>query len=99
VALLRSLRDARLVGPTSGSIIRVPFALRLAEDIGADSAATVVARWSARGVSAYGLRQLNGDVSIFTGAFQTPAQATLLADSLRTLGVTPTLVYRTGRVF
>lgn len=99
VALLRSLRDARLVGPASGSIIRVPFAFRLAEGIGADSAAAVVARWSARGVSAYGLRQLNGDVSIYTGAFQTPAQAALLADSLRTLGVTPTLVYRTGRVF
>lgn len=99
VALLRSLRDARLVGPASGSIIRVPFAFRLAEGIGADSAAAVVARWSARGVSAYGLRQLNGDVTIYTGAFQTPAQAALLADSLRTLGVTPTLVYRTGRVF
>jgi hypothetical protein len=98
-ALLTRLRTAGQIGATSGSIIRVPFAFRLEQGLPVDSATTAIGRWRARGVRAYALRQTDGSVTLFTGAFQTPAQATLLADSLQGAGIPPTLVYRTGRTF
>jgi len=36
---------------------------------------------------------------LYTGAFESPAQATALADSLRGVGITPALAYRLGRAF
>jgi hypothetical protein len=48
---------------------------------------------------AYALLQPDGSAIVYTGAFESPTQATLLADSLRALRVAPVLVYRTGRAF
>ncbi len=99
LALLTRLRDAEQIGATSGSIIRVPFAFRIEEGVAVDASGAAIARWMQRGIRAYALRQTNGAVTLYTGAFQTPAQAALLADSLRVAGIPPTLVYRTGRTF
>jgi hypothetical protein len=48
---------------------------------------------------AYALRQGDGSATLYTGAFESSWQATVLADSLRAVGVAPVLVYRTGRGF
>ena len=98
-ALLTRLREAGEVGESSGSIIRVPYALRLEQGLAVDSTSAALERWRRRGVRAYALRQTDGTVTLFTGAFQTPAQATLLADSLQGAGIPPTLAFRTGRTF
>jgi hypothetical protein len=97
--LLQRLRQAGQVGDSAGSIIRVPFALRLAEGLAVDSAPLAIDAWRRRGVRAYALRQTDGRVTVYTGAFQTPAQAGLLADSLQSAGITPALAFRTGRPF
>ena len=48
---------------------------------------------------AYAMMQTNGTATLYTGAYQAPFQAKRLADSLRALGITPVLAYRTGRAF
>lgn len=98
-ALLTRLREADEVGDSSGSIIRVPYAFRLEQGLAVDSTDAALARWRRRGVRAYALRQTDGSVTLYTGAFQTAAQATLLADSLQAAGIPPTLAFRTGRNF
>ncbi len=96
-ALLRRMRDEKLIG--SGSIVRVPYAIRLEKDISIDVAQARTASFVRRGIIAYALRQSDGSATIFTGAFETPHQAIRLADSLRSTGITPVLVHRTGRAF
>ena len=98
-AVLVRLREAGQMGDSSGSVIRVPYAFRLEQGVAVDSAPTALARWRRRGVLPYALRQTDGTVTVYTGAFQTPAQATLLADSLQGAGIPPTLAFRTGRTF
>ncbi len=99
LALLQRLRDAEQIGAASGSIIRVPFAFKLEDGLTPDDAPAALAQWTRRGIRAYALRQTSGAVTLYTGAFQNPAQATLLADSLYGVGIAPMLVYRTGRIF
>ena len=98
-ALLRRMRDEKLMGTGSGSIVRVPYALRLEDSVSGDQAFARLAAYARRGILAYALRQQDGSVTIYTGAFEAPRQATLLADSLRTTGIEPVLVLRTGRAF
>jgi hypothetical protein len=98
-ALLTRLRVAGQVGATSGSTIRVPFAFRLEEGLAVESTSDAIERWARRGIRAYVLRQTSGDVTVYTGAFQTPSEAIPMADSLHAVGIPPTLVYRTGRTF
>ncbi len=99
LAMLQRLRDAEQIGAASGSIIRVPFAFKLEDGLTPDNTSAALARWTSRGIRAYALRQTSGAVTLYTGAFQNPAQATWLADSLYGAGIAPTLVYRTGRTF
>jgi hypothetical protein len=96
-ALLRRMREEKLLG--SGSIVRVPYALLLEDSVTADMAFARIAAFARRGIVAYALRQQDGRITIYTGAFELPRQATLLADSLRTTGIEPVLVLRTGRAF
>jgi hypothetical protein len=67
--------------------------------VGADTVGAVVTAFVERGVPAYALRQADGSATVYAGAFEAPEQSALLAQSLRQLGLAPTLVYRTGRVF
>ena len=96
-ALLRRMREENLIN--SGTVVRVPYALRLEDSVAADLAFGRIAAFARRGILAYALRQQDGRVTIYTGAFEFPRQATLLADSLRTTGIEPLLVLRTGRAF
>jgi hypothetical protein len=95
--LLQQLRSTKVM--SGGSVTSVPFALRLEGGVSAESISTRVGVYSKRGILAYALQQTNGTATLFTGAFESPQQATTLADSLRALGITPVLAYRTGRAF
>lgn len=95
--LLAGLRAAKIVN--GGSVASVPFALRLEGGVPATAASTRIAAYERRGILAYALQQANGSLTLFSGAFESPIQATTLADSLRALGITPVLAYRTGRAF
>ncbi|MBY0492142.1 MAG: hypothetical protein K2R93_20040 [Gemmatimonadaceae bacterium] len=96
-ALLVKMRSQKLI--SAGSIVTVPFALRLESNVSTALAPVRLGALKARGIVAYALRQPSGNANIYTGAFETPAQAVPLADSLRATGVAPVLVYRTGRAF
>jgi hypothetical protein len=96
-ALLARLRSEKIIG--AGSIVSVPFALRLETRVTPALVPTRLAALSTRGIMAYALRQADGSASVYTGAFESPTQATALADSLRAVGVAPVLAYRTGRGF
>jgi len=95
--LLARLRADKVIG--SGSIVSVPFAFRVESKLTTSLVPTRLAALATRGIIAYALRQDDGSATIYTGAFETPLQATALADSLRAVGVAPVLVYRTGRGF
>lgn len=96
-SLLTKLRTQKIVG--SGSIVSVPYALRLARNVTPTLIPTRLAELANRGIIAYALLQSDGSANVYTGAFESPTQATPLADSLRALRVAPVLVYRTGRAF
>ena len=96
-SLLTALRAQKIVG--SGSIVSVPYALRLARNVTPTLIPTQLAELANRGIIAYALLQPDGSATVYTGAFESPMQATPLADSLRALRVAPVLVYRTGRAF
>jgi len=96
-SLLVKLRAQKIVG--SGSIVSVPYALRLARNVTPTLIPTRLAELANRGIIAYALLQPDGSANVYTGAFESPTQATPLADSLRALRVAPVLVYRTGRAF
>ncbi|MEO7359021.1 MAG: hypothetical protein ABI120_01740 [Gemmatimonadaceae bacterium] len=98
-ALLTRLRTAKILGESSGTIVRVPFAFRLEEGLSVEAAPRIIADYDRRGISAYALKQEDGQVSVFTGAHETVKKAAYLGDSLRSQGVKAVLVYRTGRAF
>jgi hypothetical protein len=95
--LLAQLRSANMV--ISNNLAIVPFALRLEGGVSAIAAAARIVEYQKRGIQAYALQQPDGNITLYTGAFETPRQAIILADSLRKLGRTPVLAYRTGRSF
>ncbi len=96
-AMLANLRARKVVG--AGSVLSVPYALRLEDSIAANAVPARLAEWKVRGIVAYALRQPNNRATIVTGAFESPKQANILADSLQRIGITPVLIYRTGRAF
>lgn len=95
--LLGALRTKKVIG--SGSIVRVPYALRLESNVASSMVPARLAALTTRGIQAYALRQGDGSANVYTGAFESPVQATALADSLRATGIAPVLAYRTGRAF
>ena len=99
VSFLATLRARGLVRDDMGRVLRAPYALRLVERMPPEQRTAAIARWAARGISAYALLQDDGRASLFAGAFETPGQSVLLAVSLRDIGVEPVLAFRTGRMF
>jgi len=95
--LLSKLRAAQLI--SGGNITSVPFAFRLEGGVAAANVSNRITSYDTKGVMAYVMMQTNGTATLYTGAYQAPFQAKRLADSLRALGITPVLAYRTGRAF
>jgi hypothetical protein len=97
--LLALLRRHGMLRTNWGQVKRRPLALMIQSQVPADSAGDAVATYVERGIPAYALQQSDGSATLYAGAFETPEQARLLAESLRASGLAPTLVYRIGRVF
>ena len=98
-SLLATLRQHGMLRTNWGQVKRRPLALMVQTGLTADSATAAVAGFVQRGIPVYALRQADGSATLYAGAFETPEHASLLAESLKTSGLAPTLVYRTGRVF
>ncbi len=98
-ALLLALRAHGQLSETSGTVVRVPLAFLIERDVAADAAAARVAAFAARGLPVYALRQADGRVWLYAGAFASAADTTPLGNALRAAGVHATLAYRTGRPF
>jgi hypothetical protein len=100
--LLATLRRRRIVPDSAGTVVRAPLAL-LVDTIPSRAGMTsrirnVLDSLSAKGVTAYALLQSDGSARIYSGAFDKPQQSSLAATALRVAGLTPVLVYRTGRL-
>ena len=98
-SLLSKLLAAHSITPGTAMIVRVPLALMLDRDLPPDSARTRVRALRLVGIPAYALTQSDGTTRIYAGAFEKPEQTIQLADQLRSAGLFPAVVYRTGRAF
>jgi hypothetical protein len=98
-SLLTALRRRRMLDAASGTVVRLPFAFLIDSGVPPGAVAGMVATYADRGQPVYALRQPNGSAWLFAGAFESPAQSSLYAESLRASGITPVLVYRKGRPF
>ena len=96
-SLLTRLRTEKLLA--SGSVVRTPYAFLLDSGLVARAIRSRTELYAQRAITAYGLIQADGSAMMYTGAFESPKQAASLATSLRAIGITPMLVYRTGRTF
>ena len=98
-SLLAALRSQRLVAPGAGGVVRAPYALLVERSVSRDAAKALASGYAGRGIPVYALLQPDGSAQLYAGAFERPERAALLAGTLRAAGISPTLVYRTGRVF
>lgn len=97
--LLAGLRRRKMLDSASGQVVRLPFAFLIDSGVPATAVPGMIATYVYRGQPVYALRQANGSAWLLAGAFETPEQATLYAESLRASGTAPVLVYRKGRSF
>jgi hypothetical protein len=98
-SLLAGLRRDKLVRGDEGRVVKVPYALVLADNVERTEAQRLHESWRERGFNPYFLEQTDGSVRLLAGAFETPAQAASLASALRAAGVAPVLAFRTGRTY
>ena len=98
-SLLRQLHAQRTLAPAFGQVTSLPFAFIVDSAVPSQAVAARVARFVARGHPVYALRQPDGTARLYFGAYSTAEQAAIAAPSVREAGLTPTLVYRIGRVF
>jgi hypothetical protein len=96
-SLRDSLRAAGPAGEIVEPIVTLPFAFLVANALPRDSVAAFRTRLAASGVVTYALVQADGTARVFAGAFTTPEEAMQLAPVLRSAGIQPRIVYRTGR--
>jgi hypothetical protein len=100
VQLLSFLRTRGVVPQGWGTVIRAPFALSIASAPSTTQAAALIADFQSRQVPVYGLLQRDGSVRIYSGAFETPDEATPAKLALlRNKNIDATLVYRVGRAY
>jgi hypothetical protein len=98
-SLLAQLRARRILGQGFGSVDNFPLAFLVDSAVSPREAPARLARYAARGLPIYGLRQPNGTVRLYYGAYTNPEQAALAVPGVRDAGIRPLLVYRIGRVF
>lgn len=98
-SLLVRLRTQKILAPGIGSVTSLPFAFLVQADVPAADVPSRLARFAARGQPVYALRQANGAANLYFGAYESSQHAALAVPTVREAGLTPTLVYRTGRVF
>jgi hypothetical protein len=99
-SLLADLRARRVLAPGAGSVLPLPYAFMVQANVPAAEVPARLKQWTAaRAQPVYALRQPNGTANLYFGAFESPQQAALAVPGVRKAGLTPSLVYRIGRVF
>jgi hypothetical protein len=98
-SLLVDLRARRVLAPTVGNVTVLPYAFLVQAGVASAEVPTRLQRAAARAQPVYALRQSNGAANLYFGAYESPQQAALAVPAVRKAGITPTLVYRIGRVF
>lgn len=94
-SLRAALRRDRVL-TSEGIVRRAPLALLVERSVTRETAPAMVAGWIERDIPAYALLQDDGTATIYAGAFESAEQSIVLAQKLRAVGVTPSLVYRIG---
>jgi hypothetical protein len=98
-SLLVQLRRRGSLEAEQGEVRYAPFSLLVERGVGREQASIYIRDYRDRSVPAYALLQPDGTANIYTGAFETPEQASLLLALLRERGEQPQVVYRIGRAF
>ena len=98
-SLLVRLRVQGTLARDFGSVDRYPLAFLVDPGVTPREAPARLTRYHARGLPVYGLRQPNGSVRLYYGAYANAEQAALAVPQVREAGMRPMLVYRIGRVF
>ena len=98
-SLLAELRSRKVLAVGFGTVAFLPYAFLVDTNVAAADVAPRLARAAARAQPVYALRQANGTVNFYFGAYESPQEASLAVPAARRAGLAPTLVYRTGRVF
>ena len=96
-AFAADLRRRRKLDVDPSNVVSVPYAMLLEDRVPRARAAARVAAFVSRGLPAYALLQPDGTARVYAGAFETPAQASLMASALTVADITPVVVFRTGR--
>jgi hypothetical protein len=99
-SLLRALRNSGVLRDSAGSVTMAPLAL-IVDSVPTqggivDAVRGAVDKYTARGLAVYALMQNDGGALIYAGAFSRADQSAELIRTLRSAGLKPVLVYRTG---
>lgn len=98
-SMLTRMRAGGTIGMGFGSVEHYPLAFLVDSALSPREVPPRLTRYAARGLPIYALRQQNGTVRLYFGAYANAEQASLAVPQLRASGIRPLLVYRTGRVF
>ena len=98
-SLLKQLRLRKVLAVGFGTVVFLPYAFLVDTNVAAAEAAPRLARAAGKAQPIYALRQADGTVNFYFGAYENPQEASLAVPAVRRAGLAPTLVYRTGRVF
>jgi hypothetical protein len=94
---LAELRRNGVVRAGEGAVVRAPYGVLLADSASPERARAVMDVWRAKGVTPYALRQDEGTMRVYAGAFETVAQAITMTALVQAAGGAPVVAYRTGR--
>jgi hypothetical protein len=94
---LEDLRTSGVVRSGEGAVVRAPYGVLLADSASPERARAVMDVWRAKGVTPYALRQDEGTMRVYAGAFETVAQAITMTALVQAAGGAPVVAYRTGR--
>jgi hypothetical protein len=99
-SLLLALRNSTVLTDSGGTVTRTPLAL-LIDSVASqggiiDAVRAAVQKYEDRGLPIYALMQDAGGARLYAGAFERAVQSAQLIRNLRSAGLNPVLVYRTG---
>jgi len=80
-------------------VTSLPYAFLVQADVPQAELSSRLKRFAGKGLPVYALRQPNGAANLYFGAYESSQQAALAVPTVQVAGLTPTLVYRIGRVF
>jgi len=97
-SLLAVLRQQGQLGAGYGEVLRAPLSF-LVDSVKADAVPAMLKYFAGRGQAVHALRQADGSARLYADAFESPQDAALFIDEVRSSGIRPVLVYRIGRVY